>query len=150
MPETSEELVLKRVSDEINFTTEMAMVLFHSAPDAIVVVDANGLIRMVNTQAELLFGYHHTEMRNRKVEMLMPEAVRSIHEEHRIRFLDDPRTRPMGLHLQLKARRKSGDLVSVDINLAPVVTAKGTFVISTIRRRRPDDALRLGDNAATG
>lgn len=129
-------LPMGKVSEEIAFTTEMAMVLFHNSPDAIVVMDVSGTIRMVNAQAELLFGWHHSELRGEKVEKLLPESLRQAHERHRTAYLDDPKIRPMGANLQLAAQRKTGDMVPVDINLSPVVTALGTFVIATIRRKR--------------
>lgn len=127
-------------ADDIAFKAEMVMALFHNSPDAIIVVDANGIIQMVNSQAELLLGWHRTEMLGSKVEMLLPEALREIHHVHRGEFLDDPRVRPMGLHLHLNALRKSGDSVLVDINLSPVVNSRrGIFVIATIRRKRAEE-----------
>jgi PAS domain S-box-containing protein len=130
---------VQRLAEEIQFTSDMALVLFQSSPDAIVVTDSEGRIRMVNPQAELLFGWHHSEMRGQPVEMLLPEDQRARHEQHRHTFLDDPRVRPMGISLHLQALRKDERRVDVDINLSPVVTAHGLFVIATIRRTRPGD-----------
>jgi PAS domain S-box-containing protein len=130
---------IQRLSEEIQFTSDMALVLFQSSPDAIVVSDADGKIRMVNPQAELLFGWHHSEMRGQPVEMLLPEEYRKRHADHRRTFLDDPRVRPMGISLHLQALRKDEKRVDVDINLSPVVTAHGLFVIATIRRTRPGE-----------
>lgn len=130
---------IQRLSEEIQFTSDMALVLFQSSPDAIVVTDSEGKIRMVNPQAELLFGWHHSEMRGQPVEMLLPEEHRERHERHRISFLDDPRVRPMGISMHLQALRKDARRVDVDINLSPVVTAHGLFVIATIRRTRPGE-----------
>lgn len=129
--------VLARVGDQIEFGSDMAVVLFRNSPDAIVCVDDSGFIRMTNPQAELLFGYHHTEMRGQPVEMLIPAELKDVHQRNRSAFLEDPRVRSMGLGLDLRARRKNGTLVEVDINLSPVVTARGMFVVATIRRRRP-------------
>lgn len=130
------EKLLDKLSEEIIFSADMALVLFHSAPDAIVVVDVEGIIRMVNAQAELLFGYHHSEMRGQPVEVLLPTNLRAVHERHRASYLEDPRVRPMGIDLHLMAQRKDSTQVAVDINLSPVVIARGMFVIATVRRRR--------------
>lgn len=128
------------VDDDISFKAEMVMALFHNSPDAIIVVNGEGIIEMANSQAELLLGWHRNEMLGNRVEMLLPEGLREIHEQHRAEFLDDPRTRPMGLHLHLNAKRMSGSTVQVDINLSPVVNSRrGVFVIATIRRKRDDD-----------
>lgn len=140
---------LQRVAEEIRFTSDMAMALFHSSPDGIIVVDGAGVIRMANQQAELLTGYHHSELRGRPVEILVPEDQRDDHARHRTRFVDDPHTRAMGLGLQLRVRRKDGREVDVDINLAPVVTAQGVYVITTFRRTR-ENRLGRGGHTVTG
>jgi PAS domain S-box-containing protein len=128
---------LQRTADDYLFTVDLAVVLFQSSPDAIVVVAAeDGAIRLVNSQAEFLTGYHRSELRGQKVEMLLPEMVRERHvTEHRKTFLSEPRARSMGREFDLRLRRKNGDEVGVDINLSPVVTIRGMFVIATIRRK---------------
>lgn len=114
---------------------DFAIALFNKSPDAIVVVGEHGLIKLVNEQAELLFGYHRSELRGHSVEILLPESVKDTHTSHRATYNDDPKPRAMGVGLTLKARRKDGIEIRVEINLAPVMTSKGAFTIATIRRR---------------
>jgi len=113
----------------------IAVQLFNESPDAIIVVDEDGLIRYVNDQAELLFGYHRSELHEQSVEMLIPDAVRARHQEHRQSYSDEPRRRSMGYGMELKAKKKSGAEISVEINLSPISTPKGMRVIATIRRK---------------
>src|SRR5690349_2075116 len=82
--------------------------LLQSAPDAIVVVDANARIAIVNTQAERLFGYERGALIGRPIEILLPEHRRAAHLQHRSEYVADPHTRPMGIGLDLIARRKDG------------------------------------------
>ena len=64
--------------------------LLESAPDAVVIVDAAGLIQIVNRQTELLFGYPRAELLGQPVEVLVPERFRGRHMSHRARYQADP------------------------------------------------------------
>ena len=62
-----------------------------SAPDAIVIVDIEGKIQIVNFQTEQLFGYAHDEIIGKEVEILMPSKYKSVHLGHRQNFSADPK-----------------------------------------------------------
>ncbi|MBI4213389.1 MAG: PAS domain S-box protein [Chloroflexi bacterium] len=119
--------------------------ILEAAPDAIVIVDSRGRIRIVNPQAEQLFGYSRDELIGKSVELLVPDSAREFHAEHRARFVQDPQMRPMGVGLDLKARRKDGSEIPVEISLSPLRTAQGPLVISVVRdvtdRREWEDML---------
>jgi PAS domain S-box-containing protein len=104
-------------------------------PDAIMVTDASGTIVLINTQFELMFGYHRSEVIGHTPEMLLPEAARDSHVAHRTAFVNDPRVRAMGEKLNLRGRRKNGVEFTVLIRLGPVVIPDGIFTIAVIRRR---------------
>ncbi len=70
--------------------------LLDTAPDAIVVVAADGAIAFVNLQTEKLFGYTRAELVGQSMEVLIPERLRAGHSHHVARFLSHPVTRPMG------------------------------------------------------
>ncbi|MBV8499070.1 MAG: PAS domain S-box protein [Candidatus Eremiobacteraeota bacterium] len=107
--------------------------LVEHAPDAIVIIDESGVIRLVNAQTERLFGYYREELIGRPVEMLIPTRLHRRHVEDRRRYAADPRVRPMGVGLELFGTRKDGGEFPVEISLSPIVTGEGKFVASAIR-----------------
>tara|TARA_R110002096_G_scaffold86020_1_gene198322 strand:- start:4998 stop:6548 length:1551 start_codon:yes stop_codon:yes gene_type:complete len=107
--------------------------LLESAPDAMVIVDEEGKIFLVNSQTMKLFGYARDDMIGEPVEMLMPEPMRGMHVEHRNRYVAAPTVRMMGPGLDLFGRRKDGSVFPVEISLSPIHSADGRFVSSVIR-----------------
>jgi PAS domain S-box-containing protein len=120
--------------------------LLEFAPDAVVGVDEEGQIVLVNSRTQAVFGYARDELLGQSVEMLVPEGLRTAHVTHRDRYFDSPRTRPMGAGLDLAARRKDGSQFPCEISLSTVATGSGMMALAAIRditdRRRDRDELR--------
>jgi len=107
--------------------------LLDSAPDGMVIVDTDGLIQVVNGQAERLFGYSRLELRGQSIEMLLPDRFRAAHVRHRFGYFTRPVARAMGANLELYGRRKDGSEFPVDISLSPMESEGGRLVIAAVR-----------------
>ena len=120
--------------------------LLESAPDAIVIVNGGGAIQMVNRQVENIFGYSREELLGEPIEILLPERYRQVHVGHRDGYTEHPRTRPMGIGMELFGRRKDGSEFPVEISLSPMRSGQDLLVTSIVRdltgRKQVEEQLR--------
>src|SRR5258708_22151555 len=93
--------------------------LLESAPDAMVIVDREGLIVLVNSQAEKLFGFPRSELLGQPIEALIPERYRGGHSRHREGFVANPRGRPLSAPPHLYGLRRDGLAVPLEITPRP-------------------------------
>jgi two-component system cell cycle sensor histidine kinase/response regulator CckA len=107
--------------------------LMEAAPDAMVCVDVNGRIALVNAQTERLFGYGRDELIGQPVEVLVPDQVRDLHPGHRAGYVADPAPRPMGADMQLAGRRRDGSTFPAEVSLSALGTDEGLLVTAVVR-----------------
>lgn len=125
--------------------------LIESAPDAVIGVDSDGIIVLVNRRTEEYFGYGRAELVGAHLEILIPERFHAAHRVHRKAYVAAPRARPMGTGLALSARRRDGTEFSIDVSLSHVETDEGILVIAIVRdaserARAERDARRLREH----
>lgn len=111
---------------------EQFRLVVEAAPSAMIMVNTEGSITLVNTQTEAVFGYTRQELIGRRIEMLVPERFRSHHMEYRHGYFADARARPMGAERELFGLRKDGSEVPIEIGLNPIHTAEGLLVLASI------------------
>ncbi|MBA3470866.1 MAG: PAS domain S-box protein [Herpetosiphonaceae bacterium] len=120
--------------------------LLESAPDPMIIVNREGMIVMVNAQAETMFGYTREEFIGKPIEILVPTRLTAVHERHRNGYMDDPHTRPMGFGRDLLARRKDGSEFPTEISLSPLQTEGEQLITAVVRditeRKRVDEEQR--------
>ncbi len=92
--------------------------IFTSAAEGILIVDRKGRILLANPRAEKLFGYDRDEFLVKRLEDLIPERFRHRHPKHRETFFKKPKSRSMGLGLDLWGLRKDGSEFPVEISLS--------------------------------
>jgi PAS domain S-box-containing protein len=119
--------------------------LLEAAPDAIMQVDAEGRIILLNRVTEAMFGYTRDELLGQPVEVLIPQELHARHHGHRTHYREHPMTRAMGSGLALEAVRKDGSRFPVEISLSPSTSPEGFRVTAIIRdtteRRIAEDRL---------
>jgi PAS domain S-box-containing protein len=123
--------------------------LLESAPDAMVIINGEGKIVLVNVLAEQMFGFSRDELLGEPVEIVVPHRYRRGHREYVAKFIETPRTRPMGTNIEIWGLRKDGSEFPAEISLGPLETDQGLMILSAHRdiseRNRMEQALRDRD-----
>jgi PAS domain S-box-containing protein len=118
--------------------------LLESAPDAMVIVNSDDCIVLINAQTERLFGYGRHELIGKPLELLVPPRARGVSRRPRLGS-SDLGTSPGGSGLEYYGRRKDGTEVPIDISLSPVTTQAGVLAVYAMRditeRQRVEGAL---------
>jgi PAS domain S-box-containing protein len=117
----------------VRMSESLSREIYEASPDAVIVVDPNGLINFANSRIETIFGHRPQELVGKPYGVLMPERYRALHAAHVTRFITDPRPRMMGAGRELHALRKDGSEFLAEISLSPGRTPDGLVVIAAIR-----------------
>ncbi len=108
------------------------LAVLDASPNPIVGVDARGAVTYANPQALRAFGYEAAELLGKPVELLLPEQSAGRHAAHRAAFNANPHARPMGIGLDLWARRRDGREIPVEISLSPLTGDPAGTVFATV------------------
>lgn len=116
----------------LSMNSDLLAAVIESAPTAMVMIDSQGIIVLINREAERLFGDTRDHLVGQPVEMLVPERYRGRHAGMRNGYLNGPEARRMGVGRELFALRRDGAEIPVEIGLNPIHTEQGTLVLSAI------------------
>ena len=147
-PEPTALITHQDISNTIS-TQQQFERLLEAPIDAIMVIDENRRIAMVNAQMEQMFGYTRDELIGQPMDFLVPERYRTRHKHHHDTYYANPHPRPMGNGLDLQAKHKNGTEFPVQISLTPLETNGQTLISAAIRdlssqKRTELQAARLG------
>ncbi|MFL0161880.1 PAS domain-containing sensor histidine kinase [Aquirufa salirivi] len=106
--------------------------IFNEAAIGILVTDSLSNVIMTNNFADRLFGYETNELKGKNIDILIPNHLRSRHHGHQAKYAEHPQDRPMGVGLDLKAKRKDESLFPVEISLSHFKENDQMFYIAFI------------------
>jgi PAS domain S-box-containing protein len=126
--------------------SSIAQRLLQFSPDAMLVVDTQGIIRFSNETSSSLFGYTPEQLIGQPIKLLIPERFHARHGAHVLSYVRQPTSREMGARISdLFARRADGSEFPAGIRLSPFSDDGQSFVAAAIRdmteRRSISDAL---------
>jgi len=129
----------------LNKSRRMLAALMESASQAIISIDQTGRIVLANRRTEELFGYSLEELLGQRIELLLPESLRSSHARQRDSYFASPHARPMGIGMDLSGRRRDGTEFPVEVSLSHVEIQEGLFAIAFVsdigERKRLEEQL---------
>lgn len=108
--------------------------LLHDAPEAIFIVDDQGVITEANALATELFGYEDGELNGQRVGILIPPELHERHSQLRKAFIETGGRMNMGDHHGLRGVRKDGTEILVAAVLSTIDTETGLQVFGVFRR----------------
>ncbi|MBC7917266.1 MAG: PAS domain S-box protein [Rhodoferax sp.] len=123
----------KLAEEAVREQTETLLAVIHSASDAIISVDAEGLISLFNPAAERIFGYPASTMIGARLERLLPERPRSAHQGHLQGFAHSQVTsRQMGAG-RVQGLSADGRMLELEASISQVMV-RGRKVLTAILR----------------
>ena len=121
--------------------------MFQCSPDALVVVNPEGVVELAGAAIFSMFGYQPDEIEGQPIELLLPDTVRAVHRVYRAMYAAEPENRPMGVGRELYGRHRDGSVFPVDVSLVPTVMDGrprfGAFVRDATERKRGEDVFRF-------
>ncbi len=132
---------------EIDFDQgELFKEIISASPDAVIVIDPTYRVVLASPAVATLFGYSSAELVGESIGVLIPDGRRDRHDDHLLRYFDEPHPREMGVGLDLAGRRRDGVELPVDVSLTPVRVGGDLYVAAFVRdateRRRSLDRLQ--------
>lgn len=98
------------------------------APDAIIFSDHEGVIRVWNRAAEVIFGYCAAEVIGQSLDVIVPERFRAAHWSGFRRAIDAGQTKYGNRVLTTRSTHKNGSKLYVDMSFGLVKTDAGAVV----------------------
>ena len=107
--------------------------ILDTVPDAIVVIDTQGVIQSFSPAAERLFGYRSGEVIDQNVKLLMPTPYREAHDGYLERYLRTGDRRIIGIGRVVVGLRKNGETFPMELQVGEFSFAGNRFFTGFVR-----------------
>ena len=113
--------------------------VIESSLNAIVMIDARGLILEFNAAAESAFGYARAEMMGVSIEsFIVPDAHRKADQERLLRFIHGERSTPGAIRVEVDGIAKGGGVVPLEVTITGLEIEGAKRFICTLRDLSPE------------
>lgn len=120
--------------------------LLESLAEGVVIINEHGRIVLINNRLSEFTGYSNQEVMGEKLDIFIPDKFRKKHGEHIHKYFSEPRIRPMGMGLDLTAKRKDNSVFPIEISLSHLETEAGRLAIGFITdissRKKAEEELK--------
>ena len=117
----------------INQDQEIFNVLLDTVSEAVIIVDDLQSIMEVNGAAEIMFGYDKSDIKGKPLNLLLPSSYHNKHEDYFNTFIKAYKHRKMGKTRDVYALNKTGDVISVEVDLNPFKIYNKTYVMALVK-----------------
>ncbi|MEX2450147.1 MAG: PAS domain S-box protein [Rhodospirillales bacterium] len=139
----------KTAAPTLDFTQIASDKILDTLPDAVVIADGKGTIVAVNERFVAIFGYDKKELVGRKIEILIPEAIRDTHAHLRKTADLKEGDAVMAPGRGVIGLTKAGQEIQIEISLSPMMTKQGIMVAGAVRdvsaRKKIEEDLRRSE-----
>jgi two-component system sensor kinase FixL len=107
--------------------------ILDTIPDAMIVIDRQGIIQSFSLAAERLFKYSSDEVIGKNIKMLMPQPYRDDHDGYLQHYQKTGERRIIGIGRIVVGERKGGSTFPMELSVGEMRSSNKTFYTGFIR-----------------
>jgi two-component system sensor kinase FixL len=107
--------------------------ILDTVPDAMIVIDEQGVMQSFSAAAERLFGYRAADMLGKNVKLLMPSPYREGHDGYLERYLRTGEKRIIGVGRVVVGEREDGSTFPMELSVGEMRSSNQRFFTGFVR-----------------
>ncbi len=128
------------------FDNALLRAMVDNAVDGIIVIDEQGIVKLMNPAAQRLFGYQTDEVLGKNVAMLMPEPYCGQHDKYIKNYASTGHPKIIGIGREVRGRCKDGKTFPMDLSVAEVKNGPERLFTGIVHdlseRKKAEEALK--------